>query len=212
MGKPIIYGPGYSTFVRSVRMALAEKGQDYDLVHVEMMKGEHKEPQHMKRHPLGKVPAFEHNGMTLYETDAIVRYIDDAFPGTKLQPADLQKRSRMNQLCSILNSYLYPVAIMKVFVPRLMADKEKGPDMAALAEGEKATEPVLKAVEDLLDPQGPNAAGREFSLADIMLVPVVDYYSQIPEGQRALPKLEKLSRWWNAMKERPSVKATVPQM
>jgi len=212
MNKPIIYGPGYSTFARSVLMALKEKNQDYDMNHVEMMKGEHKDPAHIKRHPFGKVPSFEHNGFSIYETDAILRYIDDTFPGTKLQPADVQKRTRMNQICSIVNSYLYSGIIMKVFLPRLFADKEKGPDEVAIAEGDKSAQPMLAAVENLLDGQGPHAVGQEFSLADIMLLPIIDYYSQVPEGKKALPNFSKLNKWWQNIQQRLSVKATVPQM
>lgn len=211
MGKPVIYGPGYSTFARSVIMTLKEKGQDYDLHHVEMMKGEHKEPTHMKRHPFGKVPSFEHNGFTIYETDAILRYIDDAFPGMKLQPADLQRRTRMNQICSIVNSYLYGAIIMKIFIVRLFADKEKGPDEAVLAQNNNELQPALVALEELMDAQGPFAVGREFSFADIMLLPVIDYYSQLPEGKE-LGKYPKLSKWFAGVKERPSVKSSTPQM
>ncbi|HEX2581516.1 MAG TPA: glutathione S-transferase family protein [Dongiaceae bacterium] len=212
MAKPTIYGPNYSTYVRSVRMALAEKGVEYDLVNVDMMKGEHKEPGHMTRHPFGKVPAFAHNGTTIYETDAILRYIDDAFPGAKLLPADLQKRTRANQIEKVADTYLYGPAILKVFLGRYFADKEKGPDETAIAAGQQEAEKALNAVEDLLDGTGPFAAGREFSLADMMLLPIIDYYAQMPEGQKTLPRHAKLSKWHKAASERPSAKATVPQM
>jgi glutathione S-transferase len=50
----------------------------------------------MARHRFGKIPAFEHAGFRLYETGAITRYVDEAFPGPRLQPDDPRDRARMN--------------------------------------------------------------------------------------------------------------------
>jgi glutathione S-transferase len=60
------------------------------------------------------VPAFEHDGFKLYETGAIARYIDEVFPGPKLQPADPKRRARMMQFISVSDSYTYPNCIGKV--------------------------------------------------------------------------------------------------
>lgn len=65
MAKPIIYGPAYSTYARTVRLALEEKGVGYDLVEVDLLGGAAKAPEHLARHPFGKVPAFEHDGCEL---------------------------------------------------------------------------------------------------------------------------------------------------
>jgi glutathione S-transferase len=50
------------------------------------------------RHPFGKIPAFEHDSFRLYEAGAIARYIDEAFAGVPLQPADVRGRARMTQI------------------------------------------------------------------------------------------------------------------
>jgi glutathione S-transferase len=71
MTRPIVYGPAGSSYVWSARLALAEKGVAHDLV--ELSFEEMKAPKHLARHPFGKVPAFEHDGFTLYETQAIMR-------------------------------------------------------------------------------------------------------------------------------------------
>ncbi|MGH6691405.1 MAG: glutathione S-transferase N-terminal domain-containing protein, partial [Gammaproteobacteria bacterium] len=81
MPKPIVYGPAYSTYTRTVRLALEEKGVDHDLVEVDLIAGATKAAEHLARHPFGKVPAFEHDGFALYETDAITRYVNEVFPG-----------------------------------------------------------------------------------------------------------------------------------
>src|SRR5690349_24297838 len=89
MARPIVYGPAGSTYVWSTRLALAEKGVAHDLVDVPF--GAHREEPHLSRHPFGKVPAFEHDGFALYETQAILRYIDEGFPVAPLQPTDLHE-------------------------------------------------------------------------------------------------------------------------
>ena len=58
MADPIVYGPAISTYVRTVRLVLAEKNVAYDLVGVDLLKGEHKSEAHLARHPFGKIPAF----------------------------------------------------------------------------------------------------------------------------------------------------------
>ena len=47
MAAPIIYGPAFSTYVRTVRLALEEKPASYELVEVAIMQGAHKQPEHL---------------------------------------------------------------------------------------------------------------------------------------------------------------------
>jgi glutathione S-transferase len=118
MGKPIVYGPSYSVYTRAVLMALIEKKVAYDQVHIEMDNEEHHAPEHLKRHPFGMLPAFEHNGFMIYETVPILTYIDDGFPGTRLMPGDIHRRTRAAQILSVINSYAYRPLVWGVFVPR----------------------------------------------------------------------------------------------
>ncbi len=84
MAHPIVYGPAASTYVWSVRLTLAEKGVTHELV--EMPFGAHREEPHLSRQPFAKVPAFEHDDFALYETQAIIRYVDERFPGRHCSP------------------------------------------------------------------------------------------------------------------------------
>ena len=78
MARPIVYGPAGSTYVWSARLALAEKGVAHELVDVPVRRPPRSAAS--ARHPFAKVPAFEHDGFALYETQAILRYIDEGFP------------------------------------------------------------------------------------------------------------------------------------
>jgi glutathione S-transferase len=210
MGKPTVYGPRYSVYTRAVLMALIEKKVAHDQVHVEMDDNEHRAPEHLKRHPFGMLPAFEHNGFMIYETVPILNYIDDAFPGMRLTPGDIHRRTRAAQIMSVINSYAYRPLVWGIFVPRTFPKPDRVVDEAAIAEAVKTGAHVLKAIEDLTMNPDPFLVGRQISLADLLLEPVVHYLATTPEGKAMLPKVPKLAAWHAAMQQRPSVRETVP--
>jgi glutathione S-transferase len=212
MSKPVLYGPTYSTYARTLRMVLAEKGVEYDLVEVDMMAGAHHRSEWKERQPFGKVPAFEHNGFAIYESNAIAHYIDDAFPGRRLAHPDIRRRTRDQQIVEVINAYGYKRIIMDVVLRYYFADKEKGPDMAAIAAAVPAAEHVLAAIQDLMLGADPYLVGRDVSFSDLFLAPIISYFVQFPEGTRAMTKVPRLSRWWLAMQQRSTFAATAPQM
>jgi len=212
MAKPIVYGPAYSTFARTCRLALEEKGVDYDLVEVDMLGGAHQTLEHLARHPFGKVPAFEHDGLALYETDAIIRYVNDVFPGTDLVPADAAARARMTQAINVIGSYAYGAMIGQIFMQRaVMPMIGSTADEEVIAAGIPKAETALAALEKII---GNHAylAGDRLSLADLLLVPIYDYMTQIPEGQKLLAKAPNLQRWWDTVATRPSLAKTKPAL
>jgi len=206
MADPILYGPAYSTYVRSCRLALEEKGQAYDFVEIDMFGGAHKEPEFLARHPFGKVPAFEHDGFPLYESGAILRYVDEVFAGPRLQPEDAHARARMNQAISIADNYAYTSMIFPIVVERL--DKSSI-DEAAIAEALPQARTSLAAFASLLGDRD-FLAGEAPGLADLHLVPIYDYFAQTPEGETLLAEVPTLRRWWERMNARPSVVKTRP--
>ena len=210
MGKPILYGPSYSVYTRAVRMALIEKKVAYDQVHVEMDDEEHHAPEHLQRHPFGMLPAFAHNGFMIYETVPILIYIDDAFPGTRLMPGDIHRRTRALQILSVINSYAYRPLVWGIFVPRTYFKPDRVVDEAAIAEAVKTGEHALKAIEDLMMNPDPFLVGRQISPADLLLECVVHYLATTAEGKAMLGRLPKIAAWHAAIQSRPSVKETVP--
>ncbi len=213
MSDPVVYGPNYSTYVRSARLALEDKGAAYRLQEVDLMKGETAAADYLARQPFGKVPAFEHDGFKLYETAAIERYVDEAFPGPKLQPADPKRRARMTQIISIMDSYGYGVLIGKCVWQRIVVPLQGGkPDEVAIKEAMPRIECSIKALEDLADSTGPFLCGSELSLADLHVAPVMAYFSGTPEGKALLDKSPKLSRWFKGFSNRASMSKTAPKL
>src|ERR1043165_9075250 len=102
MVEAVIYGPAYSTYTRTARLVFEEKGQAYKLVEVDILKGDGHSPPHLARHPYGKGQTLDIDGFPHYEPDAIGRYVDEALPGAKLQPADAKQRARMSQIMDFI--------------------------------------------------------------------------------------------------------------
>src|SRR6266480_4019067 len=107
----VVLGFPRSTYVHIVRLVLAQKGVAHSFRDLEPEMGS---AAHLALHPFNRVPILQHGDFTLYETSAIVAYIDEAFDGPALQPKDVRTRARMNQWISAVNSYYYIYMIYHV--------------------------------------------------------------------------------------------------
>jgi glutathione S-transferase len=208
MARPIVYGPAGSTYVWSARLALAEKGVAHELV--EMPFGAHREEPHLSRHPFAKVPAFEHDGFALYETQAILRYVDEAFPAAPLQPTEVHEFSRMNQIIGIVDAYLWPSLAAGILFNRMLAPRlGLAVDEAAVANALPRTKLCLAEIARLA---GDNEflAGERISLADLMVVPLLYYFAQLPDGKAPLAEHPSLTAWIGRIENRQSFQVTKP--
>ena len=208
MARPLVYGPASSTYEWSARLALAEKGVAHDLIEVAF--GAHREEPHLARHPFAKVPAFEHDGFQLYETQAILRYIDEGFPVAPLQPTDLHQFARMNQIMGIVDAYAWPAIARGIVFNRILAPRLGLPvDEAAV---EKALPRARLCLSEIARLQGeqPYLAGERISLADLMVVPLLAYLARIPEGEAPLAEQPELRQWLRRMEGRQSFQVTKP--
>jgi glutathione S-transferase len=208
MARPIVYGAAMSPYVWSVRLALAEKGVAHELVSVGI--SEFRSEQHLSRHPFGKIPAFEHDGFMLYETQTIMRYVDETFAAAPLQPIEVHPFSRMNQIMGIVDNYLTPCLLGGVIYQRLVAP------MLGHSTDETAVAAALPKVEHCLGEIARLAGDQEFlagdvvSLADLMAIPQIYYFKKFPEGQAQLAALPALAAWANRMEARQSFQVTRP--
>jgi glutathione S-transferase len=208
MARPIVYGPAGSTYVWSARLALAEKGVAHQLVDVGI--GAHREEPHLARHPFAKVPAFEHDGFTLYETQAILRYIDEGFPSAPLQPTDLHQFARMNQIIGIVDAYAWPSIAAGILFNRMLAPRLGLPvDETAIAEALPRARLCVSEIERLMGDQQ-FLAGERLSLADLMVIPLLSYFSRVPEGAAPLAEHPVLRAWIARMEGRQSFQVTKP--
>ncbi len=206
--RPVVYGLEDSVYVRIVRLVLEEKGIGYDLVPIDPFADGGPAADYLQRHPFGRIPAFEHDGFRLYETGAIVRYMDEGFDGPSLQPADPRARARMNQLVSIADSYAYRTLVWDVFVERINKPaRGEAPDEARIAAALVNSRVCLGAITGLMD-DGPWLLGEKLTLADLYLAPMIDYFLATPEGQASVAQHPELASWWRRVAGRPSMQAT----
>jgi glutathione S-transferase len=198
--------PG-SPFGRSVLVALEEKAAPYRLVPVAPRSL--RSPQHLSRHPFGRVPVLEHGEFRLYETQAILRYLDRVLPRPALTPAEPRSAARMDQLMNVNDWYLFQgvadvIAFQRVVGPRLLG---LIPDEAAIAAAMPKAHAVFAELAGLLGAQ-PCFAGEALSLADVLLAPQLDFLQQTPEWQALAGPHAYLRQWLGRMQARPSLAAT----
>ena len=144
----VLYGFDGSTYVRTVRMLLAEKGAHYEQVPVNVLKGEPRQPEHIARHPFGKVPVLDHDGFRIIEAGAIVPYLDEVLPGPSFTPDSSKDRARMRMAMSIVDSYGYG-ALIAVAGYHLFPDFIGGPDEEARKHGVASSRRVLQELMKL---------------------------------------------------------------
>lgn len=210
MGRPRLFGADYSVYVRIARMALAEKDVDYELVPIDIFDKAGLPDWYAKRQPFGKIPAFEHDGLDLYETSAIVRYIDEAFDGPKLQPGDPLHRARVNQIVGIVDSYAYRTLVWDIYVEAVSKPRRNEPtDEALVARALPVAETCLTELARLKH-EGDWMAGGAISLADLYLAPVFGYFEKAPQAAPMLAGYPALSTWWERIKRRASYRDTEP--
>lgn len=193
-----IYGPAPSSYVRTTRMTLVEKGVDYDLEPIQFGTDELR-----ALHPYSKVPILRHGDVHLYETQAIVRYIDAQFDGPSLVPNDNATMALMEQWISVLNCYLYGNIVTQYCFEYIRPKGDNGqPDKARI---EKAL-PQVEHDLGLLDKglEGKDWLVGTFSLADLMVAPVISTVSLFPEGGQILDRSSNVRRWLTAIEQRKS--------
>jgi len=203
-----VHGIPGSPFLRSVEIALKEKEAPYQL-HV-MSPADMRTPEHLKMHPFGYIPIFEHDGFMLYETQAIIRYLDEILPQPPLTPGNAQQRARMNQIIGIIECYFFPKAAAPIAFNRII-----GPRLLGLPANEQAIEtamPMARTSFNVLDRllgSQPYLTGDRISIADIMLGAQLDLLSTTAEGSELIEGT-RLVPWLEHLRARPSFAATQP--
>lgn len=100
-----LYGSPNSVYANKVRYVLNALGLDYEFAQVNLLKGEHKSEEHIKRNPSGKVPVLEDGDLTIFESNAIIRYLGNVY-GTKYYPQDPKQRARIDQWIDFVTLYV----------------------------------------------------------------------------------------------------------
>jgi glutathione S-transferase len=204
--KMIVHGVPGSPYVRAALLALEEKGAEYEFA--AMALGTLKQQPHLSRHPFGRIPAFEHDGWMLYETQAIMRYVDAVVPGPRLQPEEPRAAARMNQLMGITDWYVMRQVSMPITRNRVVAPRVNRPvDEDAIVNAIPDAQICIAEISRLLDGHA-WMTGDALSLADLLLAPHLSMFAQAPEGAQILQEHGNLRGWLTRIEARPSMQAT----
>jgi len=204
-----VHGIPGSPFLRTVEIVLKEKDAPYHLR--AMSPAEMRTPEHLGLHPFGRIPIFEEGDFKLYETQAIIRYLNDIFPNPRLTPEDPRQRARMNQVIGIIEWYFFPkvaapIAFNRIIGPRLLGLPS---DEVAIAEAMPIARTCFAELDRLLGDKQ-YFTGDAASLADIMLAAQLDLLEDCKEGRELISGTAALPGWLSRMRERPSFLATQP--
>ncbi len=205
MSDVTVYGMPVSTFVRTACMALAEKGVPYTLQPV----APHS-PEIKALHPFGKIPALRHGDLVLFESLAITRYIDEAFDGPALQPADPVGRAVMSQWIGACLDEIYGSLVRRYLMIYFRARFMGAPiDPAEVAAALPEVAATLRMLDAALDGKE-TFTGTAITLADLFLLPMLAPVQAMPENTAVMAELPNLSGWYGRMAARPSAISTEP--
>lgn len=208
MSTMTLWGFNGSTYVRTVKMLLAEKQfTDFQQVPINVLAGEPKSAEHLARHPFGKVPVLDHDGIRVLETSAISRYLNDVLPGKSLVPASAKDRARMDMTIGLIDSYGYGALLGGVAGYHLFPDFVGGKNDAARQAGIDSGRTLLTFLMQTRG-ESPFIAG-DLSLADLFLAPIAAYVSMTPDAAVVFA-IDGFADWWQRVQALKSYHATQP--
>lgn len=191
-----------STNSRKVRIALLEKGLEFERINVDLTKREQKNPEYLKIHPFGQIPALDDEGFVIYDSTVINEYLEDEYPYPPLMPKDSEGRARARLLEDLRDSHFNPYFVHVIQEMR----KPEGERDAQRIDNAKAE--ITKCFDRIeRELQGKEYLAGTFSLADVAFMSNIELLDRfnIPVDANKCPKTVA---WIARLKARPSFAAS----
>jgi glutathione S-transferase len=205
----VLYGYDPSSYVFSVRMLLAEKGISYRSVPLDVIAGEPQSEGHRERHPFGKVPVLECDGLRIIETSAILRYVNDAFDGPSFIPDNPLDRARMDMASALYDTYGYGAMAQIVGYERFPAFVGYPDREAVDVSVDRMRHVLLESMR--LRGDSRYIAGDRPSLADLFLAPACFYLELVEDGARVMD-VPGLDAWWRDVQQLDGYRQSIPDL
>ena len=191
-----------STNSRKVRIALLEKGLEFERVNVDLSKREQKNPEYLKIHPFGQIPALDDEGFVIYDSTVINEYLEDEYPYPSLMPSDSEGRARARLMEDFRDTHFNPYFVHLLQETRKPeGERDEQRIQNAKAEITKGLDRIESELQDREYLAGP------FSLADVAFMSnleLLDRFSIPVDGN----KYKKTVAWIDRLKARPSFAAS----
>jgi glutathione S-transferase len=201
----VLLGDARSTYTRTARMGLAEKGIAYTM----QACGPHS-PDVLAVTPFGRIPVLHDGDFRLFETSAILRYVNECFDGPSLLPNTIADRARCEQWVSATNAYLYDTMARRYVLQYLFPRGGGGQPDRGVIESALKEMPTQLAALDRACERSDFLAGNSVSMADLFVAPILAYVELMPEGQALLAAAPHLMRTQARVRERASFTSTQP--
>lgn len=157
-----VYYASPSIYGRKVLAVLEEKGLDYTVKPMSFSSGDHKKPEYEKLNPNGEIPTIVDDGMVIYESTAIIEYLNDEYPEPPLLPEDSFGRAQARMIEDYCDLHFYKAIVKCLIKSKFEGKPLEDADKAPVAAG-------LKRLEDYLGKQT-YMAGNNVTLADFAVV------------------------------------------
>jgi glutathione S-transferase len=193
----------FSTYSRRVRMACREKQIAYEPVLVDMTARKHREQPYLSLNPYGRVPTLEEDGFVLYESTAILNYLEATHPKPALVPADPRQRALVDMHMKLCDLQFGRPAVTIIF-PKRFLPKERW-NAAAIAEATKEIEKHLAVLDKQLTGKSFLVA-EQFTLAEICYAPFLEFLTLME-----ISPSPAVAAWSERILSRPSAKETRPE-
>jgi maleylacetoacetate isomerase len=188
-----LYGFWRSIAAFRVRVALKLKGLPFEEISVDILSGEQFKPEYAQVNAERVVPTFIHDGHSIFQSLAIIEYLDEIHPEPRLVPTDSKERAYARALALMTVADAHPLAVPRV---RNHLAKTFGADAKAVEEwGRHWTSEGLAAYERMLAqrPPAPFALGAEPGIADICIAGHVVTAQYVKLGLSEFPAVAKLA-------------------
>ncbi len=230
-----LYNAAHSTCSQKVRICLAEKKLPFEDIKLDIGKAkDHLKPDYLKINPNGVVPTLVDDGEVVTDSSVICEYLDEKYPQVKLSPDNLIERARMRAWMRFLEEV--PTAAVRVpsfnmgFLPRY-----EGMDRNTFEGVEADIRPIRKQFYRRMGPggfrdedvrasyeqigntcarmsaaleQGPWLLGQQYSLADIIVAPLIDRMNDLGMSEIWTGKYPRVTDWYARMQARPAFQQT----
>lgn len=190
-----------STNSLKVRIALLEKGLEFESVVIDLTRKEQKDPAYLKIHPLGQVPALDDDGFIVYDSTVINEYLEDEYPHPALLPADSENRARARLMEDYRDNRVNPYFVTLIHEYR-KPEPERDPALVREAQGNIGS--AFTVVERQL--QGREYLAGSFSLADISFMPNIALLERFEAPLD--PDYKNVAAWIERLRARASYAAT----
>jgi glutathione S-transferase len=192
-------------------LALEVKKIPYELKVLSFSAGDTKKPEFVAINPRHQVPTIVDEGFTLWESGAILEYLDERFGGPKLYPGDVKQRSRVRRLVKEAESYLGPEAL-DVIMDEYFFKGDAAPDLDKVA---KARDKLAAELEYFAkELRGDYFDGAAITAADIVVYPYIAYMKRLtvrkPETKLTELLPAPLQAWAKRIESQPWFEQTFP--